>query len=74
MSCFWGVLRYNFYISEMVILPLLKRWSEYYQKYYHRKNKVVLKSVENKFLYSQKLVKSLKTLRKQGKKAIQRRK
>ena len=41
MSCFWGVMSYNFYISEMVILPLLKRRSEYYQKYYHRKNKVV---------------------------------
>ena len=65
MSCFWGVMSYNFYISQMVILPLLKRRSEYYQKYYHRKNKVVKKSfgksVKNNFLYSQNLVKSLKT-------------
>ena len=30
MSCFWGVMSYNFYISEMVILPLLKRRREEY--------------------------------------------
>lgn len=28
MSCFWGVMSYIFYISEMVILPLLKRRSD----------------------------------------------
>lgn len=40
-SCFWGVLSYNFYISEMVILLPFKSRAEYYQKCYHRKNEVV---------------------------------